>query len=162
MRGTSEYQGGSHHSNNNHGKSYKHPPLHQHLLKNSEHLAHTRTEGEKKRQENFNVVSRNELKVEKLELSSQVSILYPCPGLRSRQNYEGKYFPYSPFASSIQSAVLSLIFEGICSLHFFFWLFVTCLADTAVQNSVTHSPLDVIHVFLMLSHCTGYSLFVKV
>ena len=121
MRGTSEYQGGSHHSNNNHGKSYKHPPLHQHLLKNSEHLAHTRTEGEKKRQENFNVVSRNELKVEKLELSSQVSILYPCPGLRSRQNYEGKYFPYSPFASSIQSAVLSLIFEGICSLHFFFF-----------------------------------------
>ena len=84
------------------------------------------------------------------------------PRACSRQNYEGKYFPYSPFASSIQSAVLSLIFEGICSLHFFFGLFVTCLADIAVQNSVTHSPLDIKHVFLMLSHCIGYSPFVKV
>ena len=44
MRGTSEYQEGCRHSNNNHGKSYKHPPLYQYLLKNSEHLAHRNTE----------------------------------------------------------------------------------------------------------------------
>ena len=51
------------------------------------------------------------------------------PRACSRQNYEGKYFPYSPFASSIQNAVLSLIFEGICSLHFFFFWIICYLSS---------------------------------
>jgi len=44
------------------------------------------------RQENLDVVSRNELKVEKLELLSQVSPLCPCPGLAQGRIMKGNIF----------------------------------------------------------------------
>lgn len=70
-----------------------------------------------KSQENLKAVSRKELKVEKLELSQQVSLLCPCPGLARGRIMKGNIF-HGFLLPTGQSAVLSLLFEGFCSLRF--------------------------------------------
>lgn len=124
MRGTSEYQGGGHHSNNNHGKSSNHPPPCTSIYSKIQSIQLTEIQG-RKSQENFNAVSRNKLIVEKLELSSKVSLLCPCPGLAQGRIIKGNIIR---FAYRTDSAVIHLI-SGRGGLQLALGgLLVTCLA----------------------------------
>lgn len=158
---TSEYQEGSHHSNNNHGKSYKHPPLHQHLLKIQSIWLTEIQRGKNKKAREPECSGRNELKVEKLELLPQVALLCPCPRLaQGRIMKEIFSVPPLPPAYRVQSLVWYLKVSAAYTI--FFWIIYYLSSWYSCLKQCYSFSSGYKHVFIKLSHCIGYSPFVKV
>lgn len=149
MWGASEYRGGSHHGDGNHGKSSKHPPLHQHRHTNSE-----RSVQRKKSWENFKAVCRNEFKAEKREVSSEVSLLCPSPGLAQGRIIKENIFCGFSLPTRYRISSLVCCLRGFAAPTFWIICHLSRRYGCSSQNTVTHSSLDIKHAFLMATHIT--------